>query len=118
MGTERAGPDDIGRLETLARLEAWKARLAASAAPDPVRLAAGWERRFVVETARADEMMALYRELGFDVCADPVDPGELVGDCRGCALVAALRFRTVYTRRPDSADGQTSRPDPTILSRP
>jgi len=88
------------RLEALAEIEAWKARVAGSVEADPARLAQGWERRFVVEGTRAEEMMALYRELGYEVCADPVETKQLDHGCRECALVAALRFRTLYTRRP------------------
>ena len=97
-------PSREERLEALAEIEAWKARVAGSVEPDPARLARGWERRFVVEGSRAEEMMALYRELGYEVCADPVDPRELDDGCRECALVAALRFRTIYTRRPGEGD--------------
>jgi hypothetical protein len=93
------------RLEALAGIEAWKARVAASAEADPKRVAQGWERRFVTEGSRAGEMMSLYRELGYEVCADPVEPRELDQGCRGCALVAALRFRTIYTRRPGAGPG-------------
>jgi len=49
-------------------------------------------------------MAALYRELGFEVCMDPVDPNELAHDCQGCALVAGLRFQTLYTRPPGDGD--------------
>ena len=97
-------PSREERLEALAEIEAWKARVAGSVEPDPARLARGWERRFVVEGSRAEEMTALYRELGYEVCADPVDPEELDDGCRKCALVAALRFRTIYTRRPGEGD--------------
>jgi hypothetical protein len=88
----------------LAGIEGWKARVADSMEPDPARIARGWERRFVVEGSRAEEMMAIYRELGYEVCADPVDPKELDDGCRECALVAALRFRTIYTRRSGEGD--------------
>lgn len=94
-----SGRESAERLEALAGVEAWKARMAESVAPDPARLAEGWQRRFVADGPRAEEAAALYRELGFDVCMDPVDPKELADDCKECALVAALRFKTLYTRR-------------------
>jgi hypothetical protein len=68
--------------------------------PDPARAAAGWERRFVADGARAEEMIRLYRELGFEVETDPVRAEELTGPCEGCRVVALLRFQVVYTRRP------------------
>jgi hypothetical protein len=105
-GSAARGGADRSRehLEALAGIEAWKTRVAASAEPDPARVAQGWERRFVVEGSRAEEMMALYRDLGYEVCADPVDPRGMAQGCRECALVAALRFRTIYTRRPRDTD--------------
>lgn len=67
--------------------------------PDPERLAAGWERRFVVGPGRAEEAVQLYRELGFDVAADPVRPEQLGPQCHGCTLTALLQLKTIYTRR-------------------
>jgi regulator of replication initiation timing len=104
-GSERVEDERVReRLEALSEVEAWKSRVAAAAEADPARLARGWQRRFVAEGSRADEMMALYRELGYEVCADPVDPKELDEGCRQCALVAAFRFRTIYTRRTREPD--------------
>ncbi|UCF18194.1 MAG: hypothetical protein JSU87_09515 [Gemmatimonadota bacterium] len=71
---------------------------------DPARLADGWERRFIADAQRAEEAMELYSQLGYEVVADPVQ-GELVGeDCEDCQLLAALRFKIIYTRkRPDDS---------------
>ena len=53
--------------------------------------------------------MGLYRELGFEVCADPVRPEDLAGECEACRLVAALSFKSIYTRRPGgTSEGGTS----------
>ncbi len=68
--------------------------------PDPARIADGWERRFIADGQRAEEMMALYRELGFEVCADPVTPEQVGDDCADCRLLMVLAFKTIYTRRP------------------
>jgi hypothetical protein len=68
-------------------------------APDPDRIAGGWERRFVVEGARAAEMIDLYRSLGYETAADPVRPDDLGADCDGCRLIALLRLTAIYTRR-------------------
>jgi hypothetical protein len=87
-------------LAGLVRLEAHHAGV--EFRPDPVRLADGWAFRFVTDGARARESAALYREIGFEVCTDPV--GDRFGppDCRDCRLVAALDFRAIYTRRADA----------------
>ena len=58
----------------------------------------GWERRFITDVDRADEAVALYSQLGFEVHVEPVLAPELGGDCSECALVAACRFKTIYTR--------------------
>lgn len=68
--------------------------------PDPARLAAGWEYRFVADAARAEEAVALYGSLGFQAVADPVDTNRLDEDCGGCQVVVLLRHRAIYTRRP------------------
>lgn len=70
-------------------------------AADPARVAAGWVFRFVADRARAEEAVRLYQELGFEVAADPVAPGNLAQDCEGCPVVDALGFRMIYTRRPE-----------------
>ncbi len=68
-------------------------------APDPARLAAGWERRFIADGERAAEALRLYEELGFEAAADPLRPEELSGECTDCRLLMLLQFRTIYTRR-------------------
>jgi len=66
---------------------------------DPQRIAEGWERRFIADGRRAEEMIALYTELGFEVIADPVSPNEVGEDCDDCQLLAALQFKIIYTRK-------------------
>jgi len=67
-------------------------------APDPARIAGGWTPRFVVGPDRLEEVVWLYRELGFDVVADPVRPVDMENDCRDCRLLVQLQFRYVYTK--------------------
>ena len=43
--------------------------------------------------------MRLYEELGFEVCADPLKPEDLAGECEDCQLLMLLQFKTIYTRR-------------------
>jgi hypothetical protein len=66
----------------------------------PSLVAAGWERRFVVDLGRALEAIVLYLSLGFEVCAVPLTPTGLGSQCRDCQLVACRTCVTVYTRRP------------------
>lgn len=72
----------------------------AGTAPDPERLRAGWEHRFVADEARAREMAELYRELGFEVAEDPVVPGGLPDGCQQCFGGSPVEHRSIYTRRP------------------
>jgi hypothetical protein len=66
--------------------------------PDPKRLAEGWEHRFVATGERVEEMVALYRELGFEVVADPVHREGMDDGCLTC-FSGGLEYRAIYTRR-------------------
>lgn len=96
---EASGGRDPDALESIARIEEWKSRLAASVSPDPRRLAEGWTFRFLADGERAVETASLYRELGFRVLLDPVQSDHMAEGCKGCILVDALRFQMVYTRK-------------------
>lgn len=76
-------------------------------APDPERLAQGWERRFVTDGERARQMIQLYKELGYEVVADPITPESMADECADCALLAALKFQTIYTRRRSGGHGRS-----------
>ncbi len=70
---------------------------------DPALAAQGWERRFVTDATRAEEVVDLYHRLGFEVRLEPVLPTQLPGGCDDCQLMLLLQFKTVYTRRPSPA---------------
>lgn len=91
--------DPAKRLGAIVEGEAHRVLSEAQLRPDPARIAAGWERRFVADAARAAEAVELYERLGFEAVADPLRTGEMGEQCEECQLVALLRFRTVYTRR-------------------
>jgi len=96
-GPER--PDPARPLSFLVESEARRVLSESQLRPDPERLAEGWERRFIADAARADEAVALYESLGFEVVADPIRPDEMGEDCEDCRLLALMKFRTIYTRR-------------------
>lgn len=102
--TTGKGRDAIKPLSMLVEREARRVLSEAQLEPDPERVAAGWERRFITDATRSAEMLELYRELGYEVCADPVRPEELLDDCQGCAVVAESQFVTIYTRDKRRAD--------------
>lgn len=92
---------DRDRTKPLSLLVGQEARRVLSEAqlePDPKLIAEGWERRFIADGVRAEETMALYRELGYEVLAVPVRAEELGDDCDDCQLVGVLKFVTIYTR--------------------
>lgn len=87
-------------LDALLRVEAHRAGIQIE--PDPARVAAGWQFRFVADAPRVEAALALYEELGFETCADPIPPAAIAPACGECRLVALLKFRAIYTRRRSS----------------
>ena len=96
--TTGRGRDAIKPLSRLVQGEARRVLTEAQLEPDPARVAAGWQRRFITDATRGEEMMELYRQLGYEVCADPVRVEELSDDCQGCRVVIESQFVTIYTR--------------------
>ncbi len=86
-------------LASIVRGEAIRADAEERIQPDPARIAAGWERRFVIERARVADFVKLYEESGFEVAVDPIAPELLEDECADCALVARLDYVQVYVRR-------------------
>ncbi len=82
-----------------AAAEAERFRFLEGLKPDPARIDAGWERRFVIEGVRAREAVVLYRELGFEAESDPLKATDLPDGCDTCQLAALLALEVVYTRR-------------------
>jgi len=90
---------DRASLDSLVAAEAKRIVSEAQIHADPDRIAAGWERRFVADASRVEEMTNLYRKLGFEVVADPILPQLFEGDCEDCQLLVYLQFRMIYTRK-------------------
>ena len=101
--TKRGDPREASkRLALVVEQEARRVLTESALEGDPQRLADGWERRFIADGERAKEAMALYQELGYEVCADPLRPEDMADDCEDCKLLMLLQFKTIYTRkRPD-----------------
>jgi aspartate aminotransferase-like enzyme len=57
----------------------------------------GWEKRFTMDEPRLSEMAEQYKELGFEVLLEPVDPSS--EECTTCITASPDRYRTIYTRR-------------------
>ncbi len=99
MPSDADDRDTPSRLGSTVRQEARRALLEAQLSPDPKRIAEGWERRFITDGQRAEEIMELYRQLGYEVCADPMRREDLEGECEDCALVMLFQFKMIYTRK-------------------
>ena len=65
---------------------------------------AGWERQFTASEPRLSEAVDNYRQLGFEVHLEPVDPAacQADGQCTACfdSPEAAAAIKIIYTRRP------------------
>ena len=92
-------PDLPDRLGFVVEGEAPRLLAESELKPDPKLVAEGWERRFIADQKRAEETMELYRQLGFEVCAKPVEADQLGTDCDDCQVVMLLNFTTIYTRK-------------------
>ena len=60
-------------------------------------IADGWTRRFVGGPPRLQEMIELYKSLGYEVWLEPQELEEFRDECEDCLLALSL-FRVVYTR--------------------
>ncbi len=91
--------DVVQPLSFLVEVEARQVLSDVQLRADPLRVAYGWKRRFLTDASRTKEVMELYEQLGYEVCADPVHVEDLVGACADCQLVILQNFKTIYTRR-------------------
>lgn len=88
------------RLGFVVQQEAHRILSEAQLQPDPELVAAGWERRFTADGRRAQEMVELYTQLGYEVHLEPVRADDFEDECEQCTLLALLAFVTIYTRSP------------------
>jgi hypothetical protein len=59
----------------------------------------GWVKQFSADEPRLSEAAEEYRELGFEVHLEPLDPLEMAGECTSCFLASCNRTKVIYTRR-------------------
>jgi hypothetical protein len=59
----------------------------------------GWVRQFTADEPRLSEAVEEYKELGFEVHLEPLDPLQIpVGECSRCLLADCDRYKDIYTR--------------------
>lgn len=95
------------RLGFVVQQEAQRILSEAQLQPDPELAAAGWERRFTADGRRAQEMVELYTQLGYEVHLEPVQADAFEDECEQCVVLALLEFVTIYTRRPKRPPAST-----------
>ncbi|MBI5606685.1 MAG: hypothetical protein HY879_25420 [Deltaproteobacteria bacterium] len=59
----------------------------------------GWTRQFTADEPRLSEAVEEYRELGFEVLVEPINPSEMTGECTSCLMAACDQYKIIYTRR-------------------
>jgi hypothetical protein len=66
---------------------------------------AGWERRFIACEPRLSEMVATYKEIGFEVLLEPLPSKEEMqsgceeSGCTACFDEDPERYRIIFTRQ-------------------
>ena len=65
--------------------------------------AQGWQRRATYDEPRLSEMIAMYKDIGFEVHVEPIHPEEENG-CTGCMQLTPDLYKTVYTRGKPSSN--------------
>ena len=70
--------------------------------------AQGWQRRATYDEPRLSEMVATYKDIGFEVHLEPIHPAQEEG-CTGCMQLMPDMYKTVYTRGKPSSDGEEGR---------
>jgi len=58
----------------------------------------GWEFRCNTDELRLNEVIDVYKELGYEIHLEPINLEGLSEDCDGCAGMLS-RFKAVYTRK-------------------
>lgn len=94
-----AQQDTVKSLSRIVEQEARRFFGEAQIKPDPSLVAAGWNPRFIADARQAREAMELYRQLGFEVRAEPVPVEQLGDQCSDCQVLILLQFKAIYTRK-------------------
>jgi hypothetical protein len=59
----------------------------------------GWVKQFTADEPRLSEAVEEYRELGFEIHLEPLDPLEMDGEeCTRCLKASCTQYKVIYTR--------------------
>ncbi len=67
--------------------------------------AEGWEKRYLAETDRAKEAVAMYSSLGYEVKEHKIQPDEFNFACGECPSVVCRTYVMIYTRKKVASKG-------------
>ena len=62
-------------------------------------IAAGWQRRYLADPARAQEARDTYEAAGFEVHLEQLLPADFGAACSGCAETVCASYVVIYTRK-------------------
>ncbi len=84
--------------------------MSCSAEKEAALLAEGWKKQFMAGEPRLIEAVEAYRDLGFEVHLEAVDP-QACADSEGCTSCfevpeVADQFKIIFTRRSDKANNE------------
>lgn len=69
---------------------------------DPELIAQGWTRRFMADPKRAEEAVALYESMGFEVKVHELTPADFGPNCTECGSQLCMSYVLIYTRKKTS----------------
>ncbi len=69
---------------------------------DPALVADGWTRRFMADATRAEEAVALYESMGFEVKVQELTPADFGPNCTECGSSLCMSYVLIYTRKTTS----------------
>ena len=58
-----------------------------------------WEKRNVIEKERVDELINLYKDIGFEVLVEDFKPEKSEKECSECMKVNPGKYKVIYTRK-------------------
>ncbi|RKY85695.1 hypothetical protein DRQ09_06930 [candidate division KSB1 bacterium] len=58
-----------------------------------------WEKRNIIEKERVNELVELYRDIGFEVMVKDFNPDDFDGECSECMKIHPEKYKIIYTKK-------------------